>query len=111
MAPRAESIRETIAREKRQALVDRKPLGGDSRYRMGTICRRRKGILDGESVIGENGEATTGKARFEAPIPVPMLLVQDVGGLAHGRDSRRIPESNQASWRRAPAVLRSTPPR
>ncbi|TPX15911.1 uncharacterized protein E0L32_000245 [Thyridium curvatum] len=54
--PRSQELKETLEREGNQALLDLKPLDGESKYRMSTFYQeqRRKNLT--EPVLDENGE-------------------------------------------------------
>ncbi|CAK7229092.1 hypothetical protein SCUCBS95973_007102 [Sporothrix curviconia] len=54
--PRSDEIRETLEREGQQALIDLKPLDGESKYRMSTFYQQQKREFIEEPVFDENGE-------------------------------------------------------
>ena len=53
--PRTDEIRGTLEREAQQALIDLKPLDGESKYRMSTFYQKQKSTFAAEPVIDEHG--------------------------------------------------------
>ncbi|CAK7222846.1 hypothetical protein SBRCBS47491_005001 [Sporothrix bragantina] len=56
IVPRSDEIRETLEREGQQALIDLKPLDGESKYRMSTFYQQQRRNFDEEPTIDENGQ-------------------------------------------------------
>lgn len=61
--PRTPEIQETLEREGQQALIDLKPLDGESKYRMSTFYQEQKKSFDEEPVIGEDGNVKVIKVK------------------------------------------------
>ncbi|EPE02437.1 cytochrome p450 [Ophiostoma piceae UAMH 11346] len=53
--PRTDEIRDTLEREAQQALIDLKPLDGESKYRMSTFYQQQKSTFAAEPIIDEHG--------------------------------------------------------
>ncbi|OAA57109.1 Cytochrome P450 [Niveomyces insectorum RCEF 264] len=61
--PRSETIRATLEREGEEALIDLKPLEGESKYRMSTFYQQQKRSFKVEPVIDEQGNVQVVKVR------------------------------------------------
>ncbi|KAL1898491.1 hypothetical protein Sste5346_003394 [Sporothrix stenoceras] len=61
--PRSEEIRETLVREGQQALIDLKPLDGESKYRMSTFYQEQRRAVAEEPVFDEQGNLKVVKVK------------------------------------------------
>lgn len=61
--PRSDELRETLEREGQQALIDLKPLDGESKYRMSTFYQEQKRAIAEEPVFDENGDLKVVKVK------------------------------------------------
>ncbi|CAK7200471.1 hypothetical protein SEUCBS139899_003167 [Sporothrix eucalyptigena] len=56
IVPRSAEIQATLEREGQQALIDLKPLDGESKYRMSTFYQQQKRVFSEEPTFDENGD-------------------------------------------------------